>query len=78
MNDYPDLPRDSIDDSRRVYPGDGVAPLGAILTTLREISFTGMLSLELFNKEYWAQDPNVVAKTGLEKMKDAVRRSMQR
>jgi hypothetical protein len=28
-----------------------------------------ILSLELFNREYWEQDPLQVAKTGLEKMK---------
>jgi hypothetical protein len=33
---------------------------------------TRILSLELFNREYWAQDPFEVAKTGLEKMKKVV------
>jgi hypothetical protein len=27
--------------------------------------------LELFNRNYWKQDPHAVAKTGLEKMKTA-------
>jgi hypothetical protein len=31
-----------------------------------------VLSLELFNPEYWKQDPLQVARTGLEKMKAAV------
>ena len=31
-----------------------------------------VLSLELFNKDYYAQDPLQVAKTGLEKMKATV------
>ena len=73
MNDYPaDPPRAMIADKDRVYPGDGVAPLTSILKTLFANGFAGTLSLELFNPEYWKQDPLVVAKTGLEKMKAAV------
>ncbi|QDU28104.1 Inosose isomerase [Anatilimnocola aggregata] len=73
MNDYPaDPPRATIADKDRVFPGDGVAPLTSILKTLFANGFTGTLSLELFNPEYWKQDALVVAKTGLEKMKAAV------
>ena len=73
MNDYPVTPpRSEIKDEHRVYPGDGVAPLSKILRTMLENGFAGALSLELFNREYWAQDPNEVAKTGLAKMKAAV------
>jgi sugar phosphate isomerase/epimerase len=73
VNDYPaDPPRDTISDADRVYPGDGVAPLGSILRTLRDIGFRGALSLELFNRTYWKQDAKLVAATGLSKMKTAV------
>jgi sugar phosphate isomerase/epimerase len=73
-NDYPaDPPRESITDAQRVYPGDGVAPLKTILRDLRDIGFRGVLSLELFNRDYWKQDPLVVARTGLEKMRVVVR-----
>jgi sugar phosphate isomerase/epimerase len=75
MNDYPaDPPRETITDAHRVYPGDGVAPLDMILRTLRDIGFRGMLSLELFNREYWKQDPLTVARTGIEKIRAAVRK----
>lgn len=78
MNDYPaDPPRATIADKDRVYPGDGVAPLTAILKTLFANGFAGTLSLELFNPEYWKQDPLVVAKTGLEKMKAAVAKAAE-
>ncbi len=71
MNDFPaEPPRATINDSHRIFPGDGVAPLPDMLRLLRA---TGagpkVLSLELFNREYWAQDPLAVAKTGLAKMK---------
>ncbi|MCU0716170.1 MAG: sugar phosphate isomerase/epimerase [Pirellula sp.] len=72
MNDYPDLPRDTINDADRVYPGDGVAPVSQALKTLINSGFQGVLSLELFNRAYWSQDPLTVAKTGLAKMKQSV------
>jgi 2-keto-myo-inositol isomerase len=73
MNDYPaSPPRKTIDDGDRVYPGNGVAPLTEILSTMRDVGFDGYLSLELFNESYWKQDPADVARTGLKKMKDAV------
>jgi 2-keto-myo-inositol isomerase len=72
MNDYPKLPRDKANDSDRVYPGDGVAPWKQIIPTLARIGFRGALSLELFNRGYWKQDPLTVVKTGLEKMRAVV------
>ncbi|QDU96495.1 sugar phosphate isomerase/epimerase family protein [Lignipirellula cremea] len=73
MNDYPaDPPRATIGDADRVYPGDGVAPLTQILQMLAANGFNGALSLELFNRDYWTQDPKKVAATGLAKMKASV------
>ena len=73
MNDYPaEPPREKIDDSYRVYPGDGVAPVVEILRSLRSIGGKKVLSLELFNRKYWAMDPAEIARAGLEKMKAAV------
>ncbi len=73
MNDYPaEPPRAEITDAHRVFPGDGVAPLKHILQLLFRNGFSGALSLELFNKDYYRQDPRVVAKTGLQKMQAAV------
>jgi len=77
INDYPaEPPRDKLTDGHRVYPGDGAAPMGEILRNLRASGFRGMLSLELFNRDYWKQDPLAVARTGLEKIKAAVRKAM--
>lgn len=78
MNDYPaNPPRESIADKDRVYPGDGVAPLDQILQILNATGTPKVLSLELFNPEYWKQDALLVAKTGLEKMKTAVERALK-
>jgi 2-keto-myo-inositol isomerase len=69
VNDYPKIERDKITDADRVYPGDGIAPLKEVFATLRNMNYAGYVSLELFNREYWKQDPNEVAKTGLAKTK---------
>jgi sugar phosphate isomerase/epimerase len=72
MNDYPaNPPRQTIGDGDRVYPGDGVAPLSDIMQTLHDVDFNGYLSIELFNKTYWQQDPLEVARQALAKMKTA-------
>ncbi len=74
MNDYPaEPPRDKVNDSYRIFPGDGVAPLTQILRDIHSLGGRTVLSLELFNKEYYAQDPLAVAKAGLAKMKAAVK-----
>jgi sugar phosphate isomerase/epimerase len=78
INDYPAEPaREAISDAHRVYPGDGVAPLKDALRDLRLAGFRGFLSLELFNRDYWKQDPLLVARTGFEKMKTAVAQSLE-
>jgi sugar phosphate isomerase/epimerase len=74
VNDYPaDPPRETITDASRVFPGDGIAPLGQIFRDLYAAGYRGALSLELFNREYWKREPIWVAKTGLAKTKAAVR-----
>jgi 2-keto-myo-inositol isomerase len=73
FNDYPaEPPRAKIDDADRVYPGAGVAPIAAVVRSLVANGCRCVLSLELFNREYWKQDPLEVAKTGLNKMKAVV------
>ncbi len=77
FNDYPaDPPQETINDSHRVYPGDGIAPLDTILNGFVEVGATPVLSLEVFNRSYWEQEAAVVAKTGLQKMKTAVKNAL--
>lgn len=77
MNDYPATPnRQEIADKDRVYPGDGVAPIDDFLRTIVRGGFRGTLSLELFNRTYWQQPAEQVARTGLEKMKRCVERAL--
>lgn len=77
VNDYPAAPdRTRIDDAHRVYPGDGVAPLGELFRTLNAIGFRSFLSVELFNPEYWRQPAEQVAKASIEKTRAAVRKAL--
>ena len=70
MNDYPAKPdRATIVDADRVYTGDGIAPVAQVLEDIKTPGKTIVLSLELFNKTYYTQDPLKVAETGLKKMK---------
>ncbi len=72
-NDYPaDPPLDKIGDGDRVYPGDGIAPITDIVKGFLQVGAVPVLSLELFNKKYWAMDPLEAAKVGIEKMKASV------
>ena len=77
MNDYPaEPPREKIDDSYRVFPGDGCAPLTDTLRVLHQTGGQKVLSLELFHRKYWTEDPLTVAKAGLAKMKTAAEKAV--
>jgi 2-keto-myo-inositol isomerase len=77
VNDYPKEPsRDKIVDADRVFPGDGVAPLTQVFRELNGKGTPIILSLELFNKEYWKMDALFAAKLGLEKMKASVNKAL--
>ncbi len=73
INDYPsNVPREQQNDGHRVFPGDGVAPYKQIVNDLANMGGTKVLSLELFNQDYWKQDALTVLKTGVEKMRKVV------
>jgi sugar phosphate isomerase/epimerase len=62
-------------DSHRVYPGDGILPLQQILRDLKATGFRKCISLELYNPEYWKQDLQKVAETGLTKTLEVIRKA---
>jgi sugar phosphate isomerase/epimerase len=73
VNDYVTSNKPTtITDGDRIYAGDGEAPIKEIIKRLKPSEKPVILSLELFNKELWGQDPLKVAKTGLEKLKGLV------
>jgi len=61
FQDVPDMPRELLDNTTRIIPGDGVSPLVAILRKLAEKGYSGALSVELFLPEFQQGDPYEVA-----------------
>ncbi len=52
--------------------GDGIADLPRVIANLRSIGYRGPLSLELFNRALWEQDPLEVVQRGLERIRGLV------
>jgi len=72
INDYPaGITPDKISEPDRIYPGDGIAPLKQMLQHIKHPGKPVIISLEVFNNNYYQQDALLVAKTGLAKMKAA-------
>jgi len=61
FQDILDTPRELMDNNGRVIPGDGSAPVVAILKKLAEKQYSGPLSVELFLMELQQGDPFDVA-----------------
>jgi len=64
VNDVPSLPHHLLEDRHRVMPGEGSLDLPGFLSALASIGYEGFLSLELFNEDYWREDPMEVAARG--------------
>lgn len=76
FNDAPATPAlAQLEDKHRVYPGDGILPLTSILKDLKGTGFKGCVSLEMYNPEYWKQDLQNVAETGLRKTLEVIQKA---
>ena len=62
FQDVPDMPRELLDNTTRIIPGDGVSPLVRILRALADKGYAGPLSVELFLPKYQQGDPYEVAR----------------
>ncbi|HSV15161.1 MAG TPA: sugar phosphate isomerase/epimerase family protein, partial [Tepidisphaeraceae bacterium] len=77
LNDYPQAADSStLNDSNRIYPGDGVAPLRQIFRDMRDNGFRGYFSLELFNRDYWTKSADENLKTAMDKIRATVRSAL--
>ncbi|MDO6440335.1 TIM barrel protein [Cyclobacterium sp. 1_MG-2023] len=65
----------TLGDKHRVYPGDGILPLPEILKSLKTTGYKGCISLELYNPNYWKQDLQEVANTGLRKTLEVINKA---
>lgn len=71
--DAPESPAaDELEDSHRLFPGDGILPLPDVLKDLKATGFSGCVSLELYNPNYWERDLQEVAETGLQKTLEVI------
>jgi len=62
FQDVPDIPRELLDNTTRIIPGEGVSPLTTILKKLSDKGgYNGPLSVELFLPKYQQADPFVLA-----------------
>jgi 2-keto-myo-inositol isomerase len=59
----------------RLLPGDGVAPLGQMLTALKKTGYSGLLSVEVFNQEIWARDQDEVSKVAYQRSVSLLRQA---
>ncbi|MBI4886351.1 MAG: sugar phosphate isomerase/epimerase [Acidobacteria bacterium] len=75
FQDVPDMPRERLDNTTRIIPGDGVAPLTHILRTLADKGYAGPLSVELFLPRFQQGDPFEVAREIRQKAEGVMRRA---
>jgi 4-hydroxyphenylpyruvate dioxygenase len=75
FQDVPDLPRELLDNTTRLIPGDGVAPVTRILRKLAEKGYAGPLSVELFLPRFQQGDPFEVSREIREKAEAVMRKA---
>ena len=75
FQDVPDMPRELLDQTTRVIPGDGVTPLVKILRKLGEKGYEGPLSVELFLPKFQQGDPFEVAREIRQKSEAVMRQA---
>lgn len=75
FQDVPEMPRELLDNTTRIIPGDGIAPLDRILQKLAEKGYAGPLSVELFLPRFQQGDPFEVAREIRQKAEAVMRRA---
>jgi 2-keto-myo-inositol isomerase len=75
FQDVPDIPRELLDQTSRVIPGDGVSPLTKILRKLADRGYSGPLSVELFLPKFQQADPYEVASEIRQKAEKVMRQA---
>ena len=75
FQDVPDIPRELLDNTTRIIPGDGGSPLVRILRTLADKGYAGPLSVELFLPKFQEGDPYEVASEIRQKAESVMRQA---
>jgi 2-keto-myo-inositol isomerase len=66
INDAENLPKETLTDANRLYPGTGILPIKEIKEHFDKIGYDRMVSIEIFRPEYWNEDPFKVARKAKE------------
>lgn len=69
VNDCQDRPRDQLQDSHRLYLGEGIIPLTKMFGVLKSIGYDGALSVEIFRQEYWDRPIDRITRESLNSLK---------
>jgi len=75
FQDVPDMPRELLDNTSRIIPGDGVSPIVLMLQKLAAKGYAGPLSVELFLPRFSDGDPYEVAREIRQKCEAVMRRA---
>jgi 4-hydroxyphenylpyruvate dioxygenase len=75
FQDVPDMPRELLDNTTRIIPGDGISPLTTILRKLADKGYAGPLSVELFMPKFQQGDPFEVAREIRQKAEAVMRKA---
>jgi 4-hydroxyphenylpyruvate dioxygenase len=75
FQDVPDMPRELLDNTTRVVPGDGISPLERVLRKLAEKEYAGPLSVELFLPQFQQADPYELARRIRERAEPLMRQA---
>jgi len=75
FQDVPDMPRELLDNTTRLIPGDGISPLTTILRKLADKGYAGPLSVELFLPKYQQADPFALAQEIRQKAESVMRKA---
>ncbi|PKM51985.1 MAG: isomerase [Firmicutes bacterium HGW-Firmicutes-7] len=67
IDDTEDFPIGLLRDDDRLWPGEGAIDLDGIFSTLKEIGYSDMVSVELFRPEYYTWEAEKAIKVGKEK-----------
>jgi 2-keto-myo-inositol isomerase len=73
LSDLSGVPRELATDADRVMPGDGDFKLQPIVQRLRDIGYTGWISLELLNPLLWKLKATQVAELGIASLERVLR-----
>jgi sugar phosphate isomerase/epimerase len=77
VDDAPAGPVDSMTDSMRVLPGQGIIGVAELLAECRRIGYDGFVSLELFSEEMSAMEPLEAAVIGFQATQQVIAEAME-